>query len=146
MIDNADPTALIQVIAQQNPLVIVDESHNFKADLRVELLNNLSPRFILELTATPRDNSNIISFVDAMQLKRENMVKLPVIVENRNSPKDVLVSAIRMRNSLEQHAVEMEKHGGRYIRPIVLFQAQPKIENDNITFDKIKNNLISWYS
>ena len=144
LISGADPTALIQVIAQQNPVVIVDESHNFKADLRVELLNNLSPRFILELTATPRDNSNIISFVDAMQLKRENMVKLPVIVENRNTPKDVLVNAIRMRNSLEQHAIEMETLGGRYIRPIVLFQAQPKTDNDNITFDKIKANLISF--
>ncbi len=144
LISGADPTALIQVIAQQNPVVIVDESHNFKADLRVELFNNLSPRFILELTATPRDNSNIISFVDAMQLKRENMVKLPVIVENRNTPKDVLVNAIRMRNSLEQHAIEMEKQGGRYIRPIVLFQAQPKTDNDNITFDKIKANLISF--
>lgn len=144
LINGADPTALIQVIAQQNPVVIVDESHNFRADLRVELLNNLSPRFILELTATPRDNSNIISFVDAMQLKRENMVKLPVIVENRNTPKDVLVNAIRMRNSLEQHAVEMEKQGGRYIRPIVLFQAQPKTDDDNITFDKIKANLISF--
>ncbi len=144
LIDGADPTALIQVIAQQNPVVIVDESHNFKADLRVELLNNLSPRFILELTATPRDNSNIISFVDAMQLKRENMVKLPVIVENRNTPKDVLVNAIRMRNSLEQHAIVMEKQGGRYIRPIVLFQAQPKTDTDNITFDKIKTNLISF--
>ena len=144
LINGADPTALIQVIAQQNPVVIVDESHNFKADLRVELLNNLSPRFILELTATPRDNSNIISFVDAMQLKRENMVKLPVIVENRNTPKDVLVNAIRMRNSLEQHALEMEKQGGRYIRPIVLFQAQPKTDDDNITFDKIKANLVSF--
>ena len=144
LIDGADPTALIQVIAQQNPVVIVDESHNFKADLRVELLNNLSPRFILELTATPRDNSNIISFVDAMQLKRENMVKLPVIVENRNTPKDVLVNAIHMRNSLEQHAIDMEKQGGRYIRPIVLFQAQPKTDNDNITFDKIKSNLINF--
>ena len=144
LISGADPTALIQVIAQQNPVVIVDESHNFKADLRVELLNNLSPRFILELTATPRDNSNIISFVDAMQLKRENMVKLPVIVENRNTPKDVLVNAIRMRNSLEQHALEMEKQGGRYIRPIVLFQAQPKTDDDNITFEKIKDNLISF--
>ncbi|MBQ8046793.1 MAG: DEAD/DEAH box helicase family protein [Prevotella sp.] len=144
LIDGADPTALIQVIAQQNPLVIVDESHNFKADLRVELLNNLNPRFILELTATPRDNSNIISFVDAMQLKRENMVKLPVVVENRNAPKDVLVNAIRMRNSLEQHAIEMEKQGGRYIRPIVLFQAQPKTDDDNITFDKIKTNLINF--
>ncbi len=144
LISGTDPTALIQVIAQQNPVVVVDESHNFRADLRVELLNNLSPRFILELTATPRDNSNIISFVDAMQLKRENMVKLPVIVENRNTPKDVLVSAIRMRNSLEQHAIEMEKQGGRYIRPIVLFQAQPKTDDDNITFDKIKSNLISF--
>ena len=30
LIEGTDPTALIQVIAQQNPLVIVDESHNFK--------------------------------------------------------------------------------------------------------------------
>ena len=144
LIEGADPTALIQVIAQQNPLVIVDESHNFKADLRVEMLNNIAPRFILELTATPRNNSNIISFVDAMQLKKENMVKLPVIVENRNSAKDVLVSAIRMRNSLEEHAKVMRQQGGKYIRPIVLFQAQPKTDDDNITFDKIKLNLVSF--
>lgn len=144
LIEGTDPTALIQVIAQQNPLVIVDESHNFKADLRVEMLNNIAPRFILELTATPRDNSNIISFVDAMQLKKENMVKLPVIVENRNSAKDVLINAIRMRNSLEEHAKVMRQQGGKYIRPIVLFQAQPKTDDDNITFDKIKQNLISF--
>lgn len=143
LIEGTDPTALIQVIAQQNPLVIVDESHNFKADLRVEMLNNIAPRFILELTATPRDNSNIISFVDAMQLKKENMVKLPVIVENRNSAKDVLINAIRMRNSLEEHAKVMREQGGKYIRPIVLFQAQPKTDDDNITFDKIKLNLIN---
>lgn len=144
LIKGADSTALIQVIAQQNPVIIVDESHNFKAELRVEMLNNLSPRFILELTATPRDNSNIISFVDAMQLKRENMVKLPVVVENRNTPKDVLINAIRMRNSLEQHAITMEKMGGRYIRPIVLFQAQPKTDDDNLTFEKIKKTLIDF--
>ena len=144
LIEGTAPTALIQVIAQQNPLVIVDESHNFKAALRVEMLNNIAPRFILELTATPRDNSNIISFVDAMQLKKENMVKLPVIVENRNSAKDVLINAIRMRNSLEEHAKVMRQQGGKYIRPIVLFQAQPKTDDDNITFDKIKQNLISF--
>lgn len=144
LIDGVDPTSLIQVIAQQQPVIIVDESHNFKADLRVELLNNLCPRFILELTATPRDNSNIISFVDAMQLKKEHMVKLPVIVENRNTPKDVLVSAIRMRDSLQKHAEELRSRGGKYIRPIVLFQAQPKTDDDNITFDKIKQNLINF--
>ena len=36
----------------------------------------------------------------------------------------------------------MEAEGGRYIRPIVLFQAQPKTDDDNITFDKIKSKLI----
>ena len=95
-----------------------------------------------ELTATPRDKSNIVSFVDAMQLKKENMVKLPVIVENRNSPRDVLSAAIRMRNSLEKLAKENEANGGRHIRPIVLFQAQPKTDEDNVTFDKIKQQLI----
>lgn len=142
LIAGADPTALIQVIAQQNPVVIVDESHNFRTNLRDEMLANLNPRFILELTATPRDKSNIVSFVDAMQLKKENMVKLPVIVENRNSPRDVLSAAIRMRNSLEKLAIENEANGGRYIRPIVLFQAQPKTDEDNVTFDKIKQQLI----
>ncbi len=142
LIAGTDPTALIQVIAQQNPVVIVDESHNFRTDLRDEMLSNLNPRFILELTATPRDKSNIVSFVDAMQLKKENMVKLPVIVENRNSPRDVLSAAIRMRNSLEKLAKENEANRGRYIRPIVLFQAQPKTDEDNVTFDKIKQQLI----
>lgn len=142
LISGTDPTALIQVIAQQNPVVIVDESHNFRTNLRDEMLANLNPRFILELTATPRDKSNIISFVDAMQLKKENMVKLPVIVENRKSPRDVLSAAIRMRNSLEKLAKENEAKGGRYIRPIVLFQAQPKTDEDNVTFDKIKQQLM----
>lgn len=49
------------------------------------MLNNLNPAFIMELTATPRSSSNIISYVDARELKKENMVKLPVVVFNRNS-------------------------------------------------------------
>ncbi|MCD8203495.1 MAG: DEAD/DEAH box helicase family protein [Prevotella sp.] len=142
MIEGADKTALIQVIAQQNPLVIVDECHRFGADLRVEMLNNLSPRFILELTATPKENNNVISFVDAMSLKRENMVKLPVLVVNKRSAADVIKNAILMRRSLEKHALETEQNGGRYIRPIVLFQAQPKLSDYNMTFDKIKKELV----
>ena len=47
------------------------------------MLKNFNPSFILDLTATPKSNSNVISYVDAAQLKRENMVKLPVIVYNR---------------------------------------------------------------
>jgi type III restriction enzyme len=39
-------------------------------------------------------------------------------------------------------AKEEEKNGGRYIRPIVLFQAQPKNASDNTTFEKLKEKLI----
>lgn len=142
IIDKADETALIQVIAQLNPVVIIDESHNFEANLRIDMLNTINPCFILDLTATPRKKSNIISFVDAIKLKMANMVKLPVIVYNHNSTNDVIVSAIQLQKSLEQKAILQEQEGGEYIRPIVLFQAQPKTDEDNITFDKIKQQLI----
>lgn len=142
LIPNVDDTALMQVITQLNPVVIIDESHNFVSDLTVEMLNNLNPSFIFDLTATPRENSNIISFVDAIKLKRNNMVKLPVIVYNHHDTNEVIASAIQLQKKLEAEAVEQEKNGGKYIRPIVLFQAQPKSKNDNITFEKIKKSLI----
>ncbi len=141
-VEGSDETGLIQVLSYLNPVVIIDESHNFEANLRVDMLKTINPCFILDLTATPRKKSNIISFVDAIKLKRANMVKLPVIVYNHRSTNDVISSAIQMQRSLEQKAVAMEAAGGRYIRPIVLFQAQPKTDDDNITFDKIKSKLI----
>ncbi len=136
-------TALIQVLRHLSPVVIVDESHNAGSDLSVEMLNNLNPSFVLDLTATPRKNSNIISYVDARKLKAENMVKLPVIVYNRTSRDNVIDDSIHLRGILEQQAIEEEKRTGVYIRPIVLFQAQPKNNSDSDTFDKIKDILIS---
>ena len=141
-VEGADDTAFIQVLSYLNPVVIIDESHNFEAPLRVEVQKDINPRFILELTATPRPKSNIISFVDAIKLKEANMVKLPVIVYNHRTKNDVLTSAINLQRSLEQKAIEQEQKGGLYIRPIVLFQAQPKTDTDSETFDKIKEKLI----
>ncbi len=105
------------------------------------MLNDINPSFVLDLTATPRRKSNIISFVDAMQLKNY-MVKLPVIVYNHHNTNEVIISAIHLQRELEAKAINEEKKGGKYIRPIVLFQAQPKSDNENITFDKIKAQLI----
>jgi len=142
LIEDVDDTALIQVLNQLSPVVIVDESHNAQSDLSVEMLNNLNPSFVLDLTATPKSNSNIISYVDARELKTENMVKLPVIVYNRTSRQSVIQDAIQLRGSLESQALEEEAVGGSYIRPIVLFQAQPKNSEDSETFDKIKTMLV----
>ena len=141
-IDGADETSLIQVIAHLNPVMIIDESHNFEGDLRIDTLTNINPCFVLNLTATPRNKSNIISFVDPASLKRENMVKLPVMVSNYQNHADVINSAISLRKNLEEKAKAEEINGDDYIRPIVLFQAQPKNDEDSITFSNIKAKLV----
>lgn len=140
LIEGVDDTALIQVFNQLSPVVIVDESHHTTGDLSIEMLKNLNPSFILDLTATPRKNSNIISYVDAAQLKAESMVKLPVIVYNRPSQEEVIADALDLQNKLEELA-KAETHG-RYIRPIVLFQAQPRQAENKETFERLKQRLV----
>lgn len=143
LIPDTDETALINIIRTLNPFVIVDESHNAESDLSVEMLNNLNPSFVLDLTATPKQNSNIISYVNAMALKKEHMVKLPVIVYNHHKKEEVITSALHLQRQLELLAIEEENTTGKYIRPIVLFQAQSNIKGkDNTTFQKIKEQLV----
>ena len=139
-----DPSALINVIRRMRPVVVVDESHNAESQLSVEMMKNLNPDFILDLTATPRNNSNIISFVDALALKKQHMVKLPVIVANRSSKVEVMEAALVLRGQLEAMAQKEEAAGGKHIRPIVLFQAQPRTADDNTTFEKIRETLVQW--
>ncbi|MBE6905096.1 MAG: restriction endonuclease [Ruminococcaceae bacterium] len=142
LLPDIDETALIQVVRALNPLVIVDESHHATSDLSIEMLQNFNPCFILDLTATPKKDSNIISFVDAAQLKKEHMVKLPVIVYNRKTQGDVFSDAIHIRDRLENQAKREQAISGRYIRPIVLFQAQSKTNVESTTFDRIKKTLL----
>ncbi len=133
--------SLMKVMQFLNPLVVVDESHNAETDLSVEMLKEFNPCFILDLTATPRNNSNIISFIDALELKRENMVKLPVIVYNHQDKTEVINSSLQLQKRLELLANEEEKKGGKYIRPIVLFQAQPKNGKDFMNEEEEKSNV-----
>jgi len=133
--------SLMKVMQFLNPLVVVDESHNAETNLSVEMLKGFNPCFILDLTATPRNNSNIISFIDALELKRENMVKLPVIVYNHQDKTEVINSSLQLQKRLEIQAIEEEKKGGKYIRPIVLFQAQPKNGKDFLNEEEEKSNV-----
>jgi type III restriction enzyme len=142
-LEGTDPSALINVMRRLHPVVVVDESHNAESTLSVDMLRNLNPSFIFDLTATPRENSNIISYVDALRLKKQNMVKLPVIVANQRSQEEVIMAALNMRKQLEEYAKKAEAQGGGYIRPIVLFQAEPKNKDDTTTFEKVKELLLN---
>lgn len=143
VLPDTDESALINIIRSLNPLVIVDESHNAESDLSVEMLQNLNPSFVLDLTATPKKNSNIVSYVNAIELKKEHMVKLPVIVYNHSRKEEVINSALHLQRQLEQLAIQESLEGGKKIRPIILFQAQSNIKgSDNTTYQKIKEKLI----
>jgi type III restriction enzyme len=143
ILEDTDETALINIIRSLNPIVIVDESHNAESDLSVEMLKNLNPSMVLDLTATPKENSNIVSFVSALKLKQEHMVKLPVVVYNHHKKEEVINSALHLQRQLELLAKEEETITGKYIRPIILFQAQSNIKGkDNTTFQKIKEQLV----
>ena len=140
--DKIDPFSVLAAMAGLNPVVIVDESHNVTSGLSQDMLRHLNPAFVMELTATPREGANIISFVDAMALRDQHMVKLPVIVRNLPDQDAVLSHAIDLRARLEAEALAEQAQGGSYIRPIVLLQAESKNKDDARTFERVKADLL----
>ena len=72
-IEGDDEVQLMTVLQAVHPMVIVDESHNATSRLSEQMLNDLQPSLVIDLTATPRENSNIICFTDALELKKNNM-------------------------------------------------------------------------
>lgn len=141
--DKDGEVQLMNVLQAIHPLVIVDESHNAVSKLSGQMLNDLHPSLVIDFTATPRENSNIICFTDALELKRNNMVKLPVIVYNQNKKEQVIDSALHLQRQLELKAKQAEN--GNYIRPIVLFQAESKQQGveQRETFEKVKQTLLA---
>ncbi len=118
------------------PLMIVDEAHNAVTGLTREMQARVNPSAIVEFTATPRPDSNILHSVTAQELKLEEMIKLPVMLFEHDSWQNAVNGAIAARASLAETAGDDPDH----IRPIVLFQAQPK--DQEVTVDALKNHLI----
>ena len=118
------------------PLMIVDEAYNAVTGLTREMQARVNPSAIIEFTATPRLNSNILHSVTAQELKLEEMIKLPIMLSEHDTWQNAVNGAIASRASL---AEEAEKDTA-YIRPIALFQAQPK--NQEVTVDMLKKHLI----
>ena len=118
------------------PLMIVDEAHNAVTGLTRAMQTRVNPCAIVEFTATPRAKSNILYSVSAQELKREEMIKLPVILSENDTWQNAVNGAVAKRAALA--AVAQEEPGG--IRPIVLFQAQKK--NQEVPVEALKRHLI----
>lgn len=118
------------------PLMIVDEAHNAVTGLTQKMQARVKPSAIIEFTATPRLNSNILHSVTAQELKLEEMIKLPIMLSEHDTWQNAVNGAIAARASLAEDA----DRDPDYIRPIVLFQAQPK--NQEVTVEALKNHLM----
>ncbi|MEJ5208318.1 DEAD/DEAH box helicase family protein [Denitratimonas sp. CY0512] len=119
------------------PLVITDEAHNAATELSATVYERLAPSAIIELTATPdMSTSNVLVRVSASQLFAEEMIKLPVLLEEHLDGWEVaLRHALLRRQELE----EIAKKEPDYIRPILLIQAEHK--GGQATVDTIHEHL-----
>lgn len=135
--------SLANVIKINNPIVVLDEGHNVQTSLSFEMLRDLNPSFIIEFTATPRSESNVLVQVLASELKVENMVKIPIWLTNVSQWQEALRDGVDERNTLEKLAQKEQRATKEYIRPIALIQAEQEKESDSKIFvDKAKEFLI----
>ena len=123
------------LLYRHRPLMIVDEAHNAVTGLTEIMQERVNPSAIVEFTATPHLKSNILYSVTAQELKREAMIKLPIMLAEYDTWQNAVNRAIAACASLAKTA----KDDADYIRPIVLFQAQRK--NQEVTVAALKQHL-----
>ncbi|MCR5833115.1 MAG: DEAD/DEAH box helicase family protein [Selenomonadaceae bacterium] len=128
--------SFINLISYIRPLMIVDEAHNYSTPLSFDITKRLRPAAVIELTATPAVNSNVLVKITAQELCDEDMIKFPIIVgEVADSPEKTMDLTVQKRAALEELAYSEDE----YIRPIALYQAENKNKEYNV--DKIKKYL-----
>jgi len=128
--------SFINLLALHHPLVIVDEAHNATSKLSNDVMRRVQPSCIIEFTATPANDSNIIHNVSAAELKTEEMIKLPIILTEHKTWQEALHDSILTRQRLAEFAVKDTD----FIRPIVLIQAESK--DKEVTVDVIEKYLV----
>ena len=125
------------LLYRQRPLFILDEAHNFMTGLAGTVKQRLRPSAIIELTATPKPRSNVISAATALELKQADMIKMPIHLTQHPSWQQAVNGAIMQRAALEPVGAN---DPGR-IRPIALYQAQPATEGAEATVEKLLEHL-----
>lgn len=124
--------SLFNVLKLLRPVVVLDEAHKAYGSPQPEnnhefvaAINRLNPRFVLELSATPKIGiSNMLVNVSGSELQREEMIKLPI--ELRVFPdsgwRETLAKTKKERDRLEEIAIQAQDEENCYIRPIAVIR------------------------
>ncbi len=124
--------SLFNVFKMLRPVVVLDEAHKAygkpaAAQEFVRSVNRLDPSLVVELSATPnRAVSNLLVDVSGVDLKHEEMIKLPVRVESFTNAewRHTLGEAAEELERLRAEAESLQMGEGRYIRPIAVVRVE----------------------
>ena len=119
-------TSLGNTLRLLQPLVILDEGHKAYSRNAKRTLEGFNPCMIVELSATPPREANVLVDISGQALNAEEMIKLDLHIQNKASVswRDTLLAAIEHRQALEAEAWRHEAQTGTYIRPICLVQVE----------------------
>ncbi len=109
-----------------NPVIILDEGHKAYSQIAQETLEGFNPSIIVELSATPPDQSNKLVDITGIELNREEMIKFDLHIFNKANPdwRETLLEAHNHLEMLKAKAREYHANTGKYIRPICLIQVE----------------------
>ena len=147
--------SLFNVFKLLRPVVVLDEAHkaygskNSSANEEfARSISRLNPRLVIELSATPnRGISNLLVDVEGPDLKKEEMIKLPVQVTSfPNAEWQLTLSqAVEELEKLDTEGKSLESNTGRYIRPIAVVRVErtgrDQRDGENIHAEDVRQYL-----
>ena len=156
--------SLFNIFKMLRPVVVLDEAHKAyganKRESNVEFarsISRLDPRMVIELSATPNHGiSNLLVDIDGTDLKKEEMIKLPVQVKStrrknadsttwRDEWQFTMQEAVDELNRLDVEARSLESLTDRYIRPIGVVRVErtgkDQIDSEEIHAEDVREYL-----
>ena len=129
--------SLLNVLKMNRPVIILDEAHkaygtsprstDIHSDKVMVWVSRLSPSMVIELSATPSvSKSNLLVNISGVDLKNEEMIKLPVRVTSipDSDWRHTLAQAFDELERLDDEAESLNHSEGQYIRPIALVRVE----------------------
>ena len=147
--------SLLNVFKMHRPVIVLDEAHKAygtfaeASDRLMNWVGQLDPSLVIELSATPsRRKSNLLVDVSGVDLKAEEMIKLPVKVTSYISAewKYTLTKSAEKLEELSKEAQSLQMSEGRYVRPIAVVRVErtgkDQLDKENVHAEDVRKYLI----
>ena len=133
-VDGPVKHSLFNLFKMLRPVVVLDEAHKAYGARDsganqefVRSINRLDPSLVIELSATPNGGiSNLLVDITGVELRDEEMIKLPVQVSSFTNTEwqNTLAQAHDELERLAEDAQALQHNGGHYIRPIAVVRVE----------------------